>query len=71
MKSQTDNPNIIDITPTPERYVDMALIIISSNPNVNERAWARKELVKAMTIAYAYWYGKSKPEYKLEGIDGK
>jgi len=49
----------------------MALIIISSNPNVNERAWARKELVKAMTIAYAYWYGKSKPEYKLEGIDGK
>jgi|GEM_PF-2914252 hypothetical protein len=71
MKSQTDNPNIIDITPTPERYVDMALIIISSNPNVNERAWARKELIKAMTIAYAYWYGKSKPEYKLEGIDGK
>jgi hypothetical protein len=71
MKSQTDNPNIIDITPTPERYVDMALVIISSNPNVNERAWARKELVKAMTIAYAYWYGKSKPEYKLEGIDGK
>ena len=71
MKSQTDNPNLIDITPTPERYVDMALIIISSNPNVNERAWARKELVKAMTIAYAYWYGKSKPEYKLEGIDGK
>jgi hypothetical protein len=54
MKSQTDNPNIIDITPTPERYVDMALIIISSNPNVNERAWARKELIKAMTIAYAY-----------------
>ena len=71
MKSQTDNPNIIDITPTPERYVDVALIIISSNPNVNERAWARKELIKAMTIAYAYWYGKSKPEYKLEGIDGK
>jgi hypothetical protein len=71
MKSQTDNPNLIDITPTPERYVDMALIIISSNPNVNERAWARKELIKAMTIAYAYWYGKSKPEYKLEGIEGK
>ena len=71
MPKETANPNIIDITPTPERYVDMALVIISSNPNVNERAWARKELVKAMTIAYAYWYGKTKPEYKLEGIEGK
>jgi hypothetical protein len=54
MKSQTDNPNIIDITPTPERYVDMLLIIISDSPNEKDKAWAKRELVKAMTIAYKF-----------------
>jgi len=52
MKSQTDNPNIIDITPTPERYVDILLIIISDSPNEKDKAWAKRELVKAMTIAF-------------------
>ena len=54
MKSQTDNPNIIDITPTPDRYVDMLLIIISDSPNEKDKAWAKRELVKAMTIAYKF-----------------
>jgi hypothetical protein len=42
----------IDLTPTPEAYVEMLLVIINDNPKIEERKWAKDELVKAMTVAY-------------------
>lgn len=68
MKKQVDT---IDLTPTPQGMVDSLLLIHDNSSNPKDRAWAREELTKAMTIAYAYWYGKSKPEYKMIGIEGK
>ena len=42
----------IDLTPSPESYVDMLLVIICNNSKIEDRKWAHAELVKAMTIAY-------------------
>jgi hypothetical protein len=49
MKKQIDT---IDLTPSPKAYVNMLLTIINDNPKIEERKWAKDELIKAVTIAY-------------------
>jgi hypothetical protein len=41
----------IDLTPTPEGYVNSLLLIIESSTKPEDRKWAKEELVRAMTIA--------------------
>jgi len=61
----------IDLTPTPQGMVDCLINIIENTKKPKDFQDARQQLINAMTIAYAYWYGKTKPEYKIEGIEGK
>ena len=61
----------IDLTPTPQGMVDALLLVYTDGTKPEDRRNARQNLIKAMTIAYAYWFGKTKPEYKIEGIEGK
>jgi hypothetical protein len=57
-------PQMIDLTPTPQGYVDACLLVITRSTSGADREWARVELIKAMTIAYATYYPNN-PEYKL------
>lgn len=60
----------IDIMPTPEAYVKM-LLLMAMDGTKEARETALREFNKAMRIAYAYYWGKTRPEYKMEGIEGK
>lgn len=61
----------IELMPTPQGYVDSLLLIYNDSPKPDDRKWAREELINAMRIAYAYHQGKTHPEYKMDGIEGK
>ncbi len=58
----------IDLTPTPQGMVDTLLLIYNNSTKPEDRKEARQNLINAMTIAYAYWYGKTKPEYHIKNI---
>jgi len=60
----------IKCQPTPEALVQMLLAILNNSRDPKDRAFAIKELNKAMRIAYAYWYPDD-PEYRIKGINPK
>lgn len=60
----------IDMTPTPAGMVNSLMAVIEGSTSAKDRAWARQELIKAMTIAYARWYPE-KPEYRIASPDTK
>jgi hypothetical protein len=60
----------IDLTPTPAGMVNSLLAVIEGSTSAKDRAWARQELIKAMTIAYARWYPE-KEEYRIASPDTK
>lgn len=60
----------IDLLPLPERMVNNCLMLITEGTTPEARKEGRDILNRAMRIAYARWYGKDRPEYKIEGIEG-
>lgn len=61
------NKEYINLKPTPQGMADMLLTIYKDSSIPNDINMARKEIIKAMTIAYAYWYPDD-PEYHIDGI---
>lgn len=64
-KNQIDT---IDITPPPEGMVSMCLELFVHGETPKARKEGREVLDRAMRIAYAYWYGRTKPEYHIKNI---
>lgn len=57
---------MVDCTPTPQGMADMLIAIIQGDGPMKDKDFARKEIIKAFKISYAFWYPDN-PEYKLDG----
>ena len=60
----------IDLTPTPDGMAKIMFTLVRDGDEAGKKL-ALAEIAKALTIAYAYWYGATKPEYRIAGITGK
>jgi hypothetical protein len=67
---QTQTQKYIDLTPTPDGMAKIMYALIESGDGQG-KSTALAEITKAFRIAYAYWYGATKPEYRIDGITGK
>lgn len=56
-----------NIKPTPQGMADALIAIIRGDCTIENKKFARSEIIKAFEIAYAFWYPDEK-EYQIEGF---
>jgi hypothetical protein len=55
-----------NIKPTPQGMADALIAIIQGDGTIENKKFARNEIIKALEIAYAFWYPDEK-KYQIEG----